>query len=110
MEDLEGGIGGDGLHIPDDSSHDQHDARLRQLDRLIYLVEWHLPHPSAPIADAFPHMTPEDRRGPQDHGRPRLRQARQAGTPLALRRDAAPGRRARGGALPADGPERAEAA
>jgi hypothetical protein len=43
------------LRIPDDPARDQHDARL------LTLVQWYTPDTTAPIADAFPHMPPEDR-------------------------------------------------
>ena len=45
------------LYIPDNPGHDQDDAQLRDVHRLAGLVT----DESAPIIDAFPRMTPEDR-------------------------------------------------
>lgn len=40
---------------------DQDAARLADLQRLRELIKPHLPYPQAPIQQALPHMTPDDR-------------------------------------------------
>jgi hypothetical protein len=46
---------------PVTANPDDDPARTRDLERLRELTEPHLRHPSAPIQQALPRMTPEDR-------------------------------------------------